>query len=623
MAGTAQRSSGPGRRAIAIAVAVAVGLGIGVAAVLFIGSSGPSSAASGPTVGFAAARAAVVEGDSGPVAVRLTISLSATSSSRITVHAATANGTATTADNDYVALSRTIDVAAGTRSSTFDLTVNGDTRLEDFETFRVTLDSPSGAVLGRTSLVVTIRNDEQPQVAVQDLHVSEGVTARFRPRLVQRYYAAISASLRTADGTARAGTDYTATDAPFAFAAGSRSTPAILVPTTPDAPSSNPRTFTATVSSPTIAGPATATVTVVEPTCAPASGTSAPIAAAPASPSGALQTAPPTAVTGGTTWDVVFRDEFDSAATTAAQWDTGTRSGANTLEGNHELEWYVPENSTIATDVDGGRTISVLRQRVTANPVSGEYYPVGVLSRVYPPAKCPQLYDAARLGSSDPSKVPYQFRSGMLNSSKSFGFKYGYVEARVRSSKGFALWPALWLRDWDPWSYEIDVLEGFDRNARVLRSSYWWGNGSNRNTEGTGGDLGVSTNGTTCRSTIPVPATSAAAAECSLADTVDLSAGYHTIGLNWTPTKYEFYLDGVKRWSSLSGANITSAYNHLIINLAFGNDDSEFDWNRESIKPLDPSVLDTGLFPKPTVEWDYVRVWQAPGQHDTCSGNSC
>ena len=93
--------------------------------------------------------------------------------------------------------------------------------------------------------------------------------------------------------------------------------------------------------------------------------------------------------------------------------------------------------------------------------------------------------------------------------------------------------------------------------------------------------------------------------------------------MGWTPTKYEFYLDGVKRWSTPSGANITSAYNHLIINLALGNDDSEFDWNRESIKPLDPSVLESGLFPKPTVEWDYVRVWQAPGQHDTCSGNSC
>ena len=319
----------------------------------------------------------------------------------------------------------------------------------------------------------------------------------------------------------------------------------------------------------------------------------------------------------------MFRDEFDSAATTAAQWDTGTRSGANTLEGNHELEWYVPENSTITTDVDDGRTISVLRQRVTANPVPGEYYSVGVLSRVYPPAKCPQLYDTSRLGPSDPSKVPYQFRSGMLNSSKSFGFKYGYVEARVRSSKGFALWPALWLRDWDPWSYEIDAYEGFDRNARVVRASYWWGSGSNRNTEGTGGDLGINASGTTCRSTIPVPATGSSAAECSLADTIDLSAGYHTVGVNWTPTKYEFYLDGVKRWSSPSGANITSAYNHLIINLALGNDDSEFDWNRESIKPLDPSVLESGLFPKPTVEWDYVRVWQAPGQHDTCSGNSC
>jgi hypothetical protein len=210
----------------------------------------------------------------------------------------------------------------------------------------------------------------------------------------------------------------------------------------------------------------------------------------------------------------------------------------------------------------------------------------------------------------------------MLNSAKSFGFRYGYVEARVRMPRGFALWPALWLRDWQPWSYEIDALEGFDRDARLVRSSYWWGNGSNNGTAGTGGDLGLTATGT-CRGTTPLPATSATPADCSLANALDLAAGYHTIGLNWTATRYEIFLDGVKRWSSPTGANVASAYHHLIINLALGNNDHEFDWNHEMIRPLDPSVLASGAFPKPTVEWDYVKVWQAPGSHDVCTSGTC
>ena len=111
---------------------------------------------------------------------------------------------------------------------------------------------------------------------------------------------------------------------------------------------------------------------------------------------------------------------------------------------------WVPYATTYAwrlADSDGTRTVSVLRQRLTASPVTGQYYAVGTLSRVYPPARCPSLYDPAHLGSGEDSKVPYQFRSGMLNSAKSFGFRYGYVEARVRMPRGFALWPALWLRE--------------------------------------------------------------------------------------------------------------------------------------------------------------------------------
>jgi len=298
------------------------------------------------------------------------------------------------------------------------------------------------------------------------------------------------------------------------------------------------------------------------------------------------------------------------------------RSGALTLEGNHELQWYTPGSSVLATDSDGDQSVSVLRQRLTAQPVTGTYYPVGILSRVYPPARCPQYYDARHLGPDDDSLVPYRFRSGMLNSAKSFAFKYGYVEARVRMPKGFALWPALWLRDWKAWSYELDALEGFDRDARTFRGTYWWGNGTNVST-GADGDIGVNADGSPCRGSTPLPATAPTPAQCSLASSVDLSAGYHTVGLNWTPTRYELYLDGVKRWTSPADTPIASDPNHLILNLAFGNDTDEFDWSRQTVRPLDGGLFGAALFPKPTVEWDYVRVWQPAGKHSVCTTGNC
>jgi len=619
----AVQSGGPtSRRRLALAAALAVAVGVAAVVGLALTGSSRSNASGVPTVGLGVARVGQVEGNTGPAVAHVAVNLSEASTATVTVRVRTSDGSATVAGGDYAAIDRTLSFAPGTRTLDVAVTVNGDTVLEDHETLRLTLSSPSGAVLGRSTTTVTILNDERPRASVADLRVTKGSNASFRPRLVQRYYRPLTATFRTADGTAHAGVDYTATDTTVTFAASARTTAAVPVPTAADTPAGT-RNFSATVSGADLAANATGTATIVEPSCAVASGSSPQPAAAPTSPSSPRTSTPPAAITSGTPWDIVFQDDFASASTTAAQWSSGMRDGSNTLTGNRELQWYVPGNSTVTTDVDAGTTISVLQQRLTSAPVTGEFYPVGTLSRLYPPSKCPQLYDPAHLAPGDDSLVPYQFRSGMLNSAKSFAFRYGYVEARVRMPKGFALWPALWLRDWQPWSYEIDALEGFDRDARVLRSTYWWGDASHRSTEATGGDLGITASGAPCRAVVPLAATTTDPSTCSLADAMDLSAGYHTIGLNWTSTKYEIYLDGVRRWVSPSGADIASAYNHLIINLAFGNSTDEFNWLRESVRPLDANLLAAGQFPKPTIEWDYVRVWQAPDRHDTCTDGSC
>lgn len=621
MAGGSRWRSGRGRLALAAALAVLTGAGVAVA--LAVTGSTRSNASGVPTVGFGLARMTRVEGASGSSVLQVPVTLSAASATPVSVRVVSTDGTATAVGGlDYVAVDRTVQFAPGERNLTVPVTINGDTSLEDYELLRLALRSPSGAVLGRTTVTIVILNDERPQATMADLRVTKGTAASFRPRLVQRYYRPLTATFRTADGTAQAGVDYTATDTTVTFAAGSRTTPAVAVPTSTGTPAGT-RTFSATASGADLAASTTATATIVEPSCAVASGSSPQPAAAPTSPSSPRTSAPPAAVTAGTPWDIVFQDDFADASATAARWSTGMRDGSKTLAGNKELQWYSPANSTVTTAPDGGATISVLQQRLTSAPVAGEFYPVGTLSRLYPVAKCPQLYDATRLAPDDPSLVPYQFRSGMLNSAKSFAFRYGYVEARVRMPKGFALWPALWLRDWQPWSYEIDALEGFDRDARLVRSTYWWGDGSRHGTDTTGGDLGIAANGAPCRGRTPLAASTTDPATCSLATAQDLSAGYHTIGLNWTATRYEIYLDGVKRWSSPAGADVASAYNHLIINLAFGNNTYEFNWLKESVRPLDANLLAAGQFVKPTIEWDYVRVWQAPDRHDTCTDGSC
>jgi hypothetical protein len=122
---------------------------------------------------------------------------------------------------------------------------------------------------------------------------------------------------------------------------------------------------------------------------------------------------------------------------------------------------------------------------------------------------------------------------------------------------------------------------------------------------------------------VPLATVRPSPATCSLADSVDLSAGYHTVGLNWTPTRNELDLDGVKRWSSPPGTDVASGFNRLILNLAFGNDEDEFDWTKEPVRPLDANLLSAALFPKPTVEWDDVRVWQPADHHAVCTTGTC
>ena len=105
------------------------------------------------------------EGNSGTTPFVFTVSLSAASGETTTVGYSTANGTATTADNDYVATSGTLTFAPDQTTQTITVLVNGDTTFENDETFNVNLTNPSSnATPPANPGVGTITNDDTAPV---------------------------------------------------------------------------------------------------------------------------------------------------------------------------------------------------------------------------------------------------------------------------------------------------------------------------------------------------------------------------------------------------------------------------------------------------------------------------
>ncbi|MDP3295213.1 MAG: polysaccharide lyase family 7 protein [Nevskia sp.] len=169
----------------------------------------------------------VVEGDSGNAIAKFTFKLSAASKKTVSVGFATANGTAT-AGSDYTARTGTTTFSPGQTSRTQSFTVIGDKRSEPNETFVVNLSKPVGLSIARTQGVATIVNDDQtiPSVSVDDVSVVEGsssAVAKFTFKLSAPSTQSVSVRFATANGTAMAGSDYTARSGLTTFAPGETS----------------------------------------------------------------------------------------------------------------------------------------------------------------------------------------------------------------------------------------------------------------------------------------------------------------------------------------------------------------------------------------------------------------
>jgi len=114
---------------------------------------------------------AAAEGNTGTTTFTFTVSLSAPAGAGgVSFDIATADGTATLADNDYVQRALTGQtIAAGSSSYTFDVAVNGDLTNEPNETYFVNVTNVTGATVSDGQGQGTINNDDTPLTPIHDI----------------------------------------------------------------------------------------------------------------------------------------------------------------------------------------------------------------------------------------------------------------------------------------------------------------------------------------------------------------------------------------------------------------------------------------------------------------------
>ena len=192
-----------------------------------------------------------------------TVTLSGAASRPVTVAYASEDGTAL-AGSDYTAVTGTLTFAPGELRKTISVPINDDTVFEGPETFRINLSSPSDNAFIADGLGLgTIQDDgtgtvpdgvtptdDRPKASINDVIVNEAAgTATFTVTLAGSATTPVTVDFATADGTAKAGLDYTAVTGTVTFAPGETSK-SITVPILNDAVYEGGETFTVNLRNP-------------------------------------------------------------------------------------------------------------------------------------------------------------------------------------------------------------------------------------------------------------------------------------------------------------------------------------------------------------------------------------
>ncbi|NCS10387.1 MAG: hypothetical protein GPJ08_04145, partial [Microcystis aeruginosa G13-09] len=171
----------------------------------------------------------ITEGNSGTTNAVFTVTLSNAVDTAVTVNYATADGTATTTDNDYTAIATTpLIFNAGETSKTITVVVNGDTKVESNETFFINLSN-----LNANGRNVTIADNQGQGTIANDDVILPSITLAISPSSVTEdgtsnliytfTRSGVTTNLLTVNysigGTANNGTDYASIPTGVTFAA--------------------------------------------------------------------------------------------------------------------------------------------------------------------------------------------------------------------------------------------------------------------------------------------------------------------------------------------------------------------------------------------------------------------
>lgn len=191
----------------------------------------------------------------------------------------------------------------------------------------------------------------------------------------------------------------------------------------------------------------------------------------------------------------------------------------------------------------------------------------------YQPANVSVSNGMLLLTGKSESSNGHSYTSGMVATSGKFSQTYGYMEMKAKLPTGKGYWPAFWLiPEDDSWPPEIDVMEVLGHQPSTLYMTYHWTDGSHQQDE-------------------------------SNVSESDLSADFHTYGVDWNQDSIVWYLDGVEKKRFTNAGAITNKPMYIIANLAIGGD-----W------PGNPDG--STAFPQ-AMEIDYIRAWEKGGSGGT------
>ena len=161
-----------------------------------------------------------------PGTLTFPVTLSQASAREVKISWATADGTAA-AGSDYTGGGGTLTFAPGDTSKNIDVAVIGDSVTEENETMKVLLSGPVGVpaanVLDGEGAGTIIDKNAPPSLSISDTLGREGGGVTFTVSLAGTTLRTVTVRFNTADGTAKAGSDYVARTGTLTFAPGEKS----------------------------------------------------------------------------------------------------------------------------------------------------------------------------------------------------------------------------------------------------------------------------------------------------------------------------------------------------------------------------------------------------------------